>query len=271
MRQSRTLDALASQVTLGAVTPNSAATEHADVDQRKRKRYCRESDTDTEPRESDAAERATRDVTLVMTTPSFDAETCDMKIGPLRLCCMSHEIEILCKMQYEIQRRFRVPVSLGQLLQRYQNTKCDAGWNPTLPNKSWSGIIEAISRCIAAFQNAADATEHSACRDTANKTCDYAIALAHKTPAYCPREDLLTLLHQFMENRTYNLAFSHLLNQVFRAEHEREAPFWSLVAGSSASRGPKKKECLLIIERCMDAISNRADQLRCQINSYKAK
>ena len=39
-------------------TPNSAATEHADVD-------------NTEPRESDATERATCDVTLVMTTPSF--------------------------------------------------------------------------------------------------------------------------------------------------------------------------------------------------------
>ena len=237
-------------------TPNSAATEHADVD-------------NTEPRESDATERATRDVTLVMTTPSFDAETCDIKIGPCRLCCMSYEIEILLKMQDEIQRRFRVPVSLRQLLQRYQNTTCHAGWNPTLPNKPWTGTIEAISRCIAAFQKAADATEHSACQDIANKTCDYAIALAHKTPAYCPREDLLALLHQFMENRTYNLAFTHLLNQVFRAEHEREAPFWSLAGGSLASGRPKKQECLQIIERCTDAIRNQADQLRREMDAYR--
>ena len=237
-------------------TPNSAATEHADVD-------------NTEPRESDATERATRDVTLVMTTPSFDAETCDIKIGPCRLCCMSYEIEILLKMQDEIQRRFRVPVSLRQLLQRYQNTTCHAGWNPTLPNKPWTGTIEAISRCIAAFQKAADATEHSACQDTANKTCDYAIALAHKTPAYCPREDLLALLHQFMENRTYNLAFTHLLNQVFRAEHEREAPFWSLAGGSLASGWPKKQECLQIIYRCTDAIRNRADQVRREMDAYR--
>ena len=238
-------------------TPNSAATEHADVD-------------NTEPRESDATERATRDVTLVMTTPSFDAETCDIKIGPCRLCCMSYEIEILVKMQDEIQRRFRVPVSLQQLLQRYQNTTCDAGWNPTLPNKCWTGTIEAISRCIAAFQKAADATEHSACQDTANKTCDYAIALAHKTPAYCPREDLLALLHQFMKNRTYNLAFTHLLNQVFRADHEREAPFWSLAGGSLASGRPKKQECLQIIERCTDAIRNQADQLRREMDAYRS-
>ena len=237
-------------------TPNSAATEHADVD-------------NTEPRESDATERATRDVTLVMTTPSFDAETCDIKIGPLRLCCMSYEIEILCKMQYEIQRRFRVPVSLGQLLQRYQDTKCDAGWNPTLPNKPWTGTIEAISQNIAAFQKAADATEHSACQRTANETCDYAIALAHKTPADCPREDLLALLHQFMENHTYNLAFTHLINQAFRGEHEPEAPFWSLAGGSLASDWPKKWQCLQIIERCIDAIRNRADQLRREMDAYR--
>ena len=237
-------------------TPNSAATEHADVD-------------NTEPRESDATERATRDVTLVMTTPSFDAETCDIMIGPCRFRCMSYEIEILSKMQDEIQRRFRVPVSLRQLLQRYQNTTCDAGWNPTLPNKSWVGTIEAISRCIAAFQQAADATEHSECSRIANKTCDYAIALAHKTPAYCGREDVLALVHEFMENRTYNLAFTHLLNQVFRGEHEREAPFWSLAGGSPASEAIMQ-ECLQIIERCTDAIRNRADQLRREMDAYRA-
>jgi hypothetical protein len=256
MRQSRTLDALASQVTLGAVTPNSAATEHADVD-------------NTEPRESDATERATCDVTLVMTTPSFDAETCDITIGPCRFRCMSYEIEILSKMQDEIQRRFRVPVSLRQLLQRYQNTTCDAGWNPTLPNKPWIGTIEAISRCIAAFQKATDATEHIQCQDIATKTCDYAIALARKTLPYCGPEDLLILVHQFMQNRTYNLAFIHLLNRACLCEHEDDDPFWSLVRGSSTVCGSQKEECLRIIEVCMDAIRNHADHLLRQMEMYR--
>ena len=220
-------------------TPNSAATEHA--------------------HEGDATERAA--TTEVMTTPSFDAETCDIAIGPCRLRGMNYELGILCKMQDEIHRRFRVPVSLRQLLQRYKHTQCDAGWNATMQRKSWSGTIEAISRCIAAFQKATDATEHSACEDTANKTCDYAIALAHKTPAYCPREDLLALLHQFMENRTYNLAFTHLLNQLFLSEHERDGPFWILAESH-------KQECLCIIDKCIDAIRNRADHLRLEMDVY---
>ena len=205
-----------------------------------------------------------------MTTLSFDAETCDIAIGPCRLRCMNYELEILCKMQDEINRRFRVPVSLRQLLQRYKHTQCDAGWNPTMQGKSWSGTIEAISRCIAAFQKATDATEHSACEDTANKTCDYAIALAHKTPAYCPREDLLALLHQFMENRTYNLAFTHLLNQVFLSEHERDGSFWSLANMNTDGPFWMKQECLRIIDKCIDAIRNQADHLLREMAVYRA-
>ena len=232
-------------------TPNSAATEHANVE-------------NTEPREGDATERAA--TTEVMTTTSFDAETCDIAIGPCRLRCMNYELEILCKMQDEINRRFRVPVSLRQLLEGYKHTERDAGWNPTMQRKSWSGTIEAISRCIAAFQKATDATEHSACEDTANKTCDYAIALAHKTPAYCPREDLLALLHQFMENRTYNLAFTHLLNQLFLSEHERDGPFWIL----AELELDMKQECLRIIDKCLHAIRNQADHLLCEMAEYRA-
>ena len=230
-------------------TPNSAATEHANVD-------------NTEPREGDATERAA--TTEVMTTPSFDAETCDIAIGPCRLRCMIYELEILCKMQDEINRRFRVPVSLPQLLEGYKHTEWDAGWNPTMQRKSWSGTIEAISRCIAAFRKATDATEHIQCQDIATKTCDYAIALARKTLPYCGPEDLLILVHQFMQNRTYNLAFIHLLDRACLWEREDDDLFWSLVCDS-----PQKEECLRIIEMCMDAIRNHADRLRRQMEAYK--
>ena len=200
----------------------------------------------------------------VMTTPAFDAATDDIAVGPIRLRCMKNEHWMLCKMQEEIERRFRVPVSLKQLLQKYEHTRCDAGWSPTMQGKSWSAIIEAISRCIAAFQKATDATEHSQCQCIATKLCDYAIALARKTPADCGHEDLLALVHQFMQNRTYNLAFKHLLDRAFHWEHEDDDLFWSLVSDS-----PQKEECLRIIEMCMDAIRNHADRLRRQMEAYK--
>ena len=137
-----------------------------------------------------------------------------------------------------------------------------------MQGKSWSGTIEAISRCIAAFQKATDATEHIQCQDIATKTCDYAIALARKTPAYCGQDDVLALLHQFMQNRTYNLAFIHLLNRAL-CQHEDDDPFWSLVRDSSTECGPQKEECLRIIEVCIVAIKHHADHLLRQMEVYR--
>ena len=260
----------------------AAATEH-------------NNDDNTGPRGSDATERAA--TTEVMTTPAFDAATYDIAVGPCRLRCMKNEHGMLCKMQEEIDRRFRVPVSLWQLLQKYEHSRCDAGWSPTMQGKSWRGTIEAISRCIEAFQiatdqEASDATEHIECQDIATKksdyaialtytnaaiecqdiatkTCDYAIALTHKTPAYCGHGDLLALVHQFMKNRTYNLAFTHLINRACLCKHEGAGPFWSLVGGSSTVCGSQKEECLRIIEMCMDSIRNHADHLLRGMEVYR--
>ena len=223
-------------------------------------------DDNTGPRGSDATERAA--TIEVMTTPAFDAATDDIAIGPCRLRCMKIEHGMLCTMHEEIERRFRVPVSLEQLLQKYEQlSKANNLW--FMQGKSWSGTIEAISRCIAAFQKATDATEHIQCQDIATKTCDYAIALACKTPAYCGREDLLALVYQFMQNRTYNLAFIHLLNQSRLCEQEDDS-FWSLVSDLPTVPwcGSQKEECLRIIELCMDAIKNHADHLQRQMEVY---
>ena len=216
----------------------------------------------------DETAQSARATIEVMTTPAYDAATVGpCSVGPCRLRCMKSEHGMLCTMHEEIERRFRVPVSLEQLLQKYEHTLCDAGWRPTMQGKSWSGTIEAISRCIAAFQKATDATEHIQCQDIATKTCDYAIALAWKTPAYCGREDLFALVHQFMQNRTHNLAFIHLLNQSCLCEHEDDS-FWSLVSDLPTACGSQKEECLQIIELCMDAIKNHADHLQRQMEVY---
>ena len=224
-------------------------------------------DDNTVARGSDATERAA--TIEVMTTPAFDAATVGpCSVGPCRLRCMKIEHGMLCTMHEEIERRFRVPVSLEQLLQKYEQlSKANNLW--FMQGKSWSGTIEAISRCIAAFQKATDATEHIQCQDIATKTCDYAIALAWKTPAYCGREDLLALVHQFMQNRTYNLAFIHLLDRACLCEHEDDDSFWSLVRHSSTVCGSQKEECLRTIEVCMDAIRNHADHLLRQMEVYR--
>ena len=212
---------------------------------------------------------------------AFYAATDDIAVGPCRLRCTKNEQWMLCKMQEEIERRYRVPVSLKQLLKKYEHARRDwidsntqyTNWSPTVEfkagGKTWSSIIEAISRCIAAFQKATDATEHIQCQDIATKTCDYAIALARKTPAYCGHENLLALVHHFMQNRTYNLAFIHLINRAIYEDDEDDDPFWSLVRDSSTVCGSQKENCLQIIEVCVDAIQNHADHLLRQMEFYR--
>ena len=87
-------------------------------------------DDNTGPRGSDATERAA--TIEVMTTPAFDAATDDIAVGPCRLRCMKNEINVLCKMHEEIELRFRMPVSLKQMVKKYERTRCNASWNPTI-------------------------------------------------------------------------------------------------------------------------------------------
>ncbi len=90
-------------------------------------------------------------------------------------------------------------------------------------SRSWSGIVEAIARCVAAFQNATDATEHSQCNGIAAKMCSYATALAQRTSPY-RREHFPALVYVFIQNRTYDLASKNMVNRVF--EDIGDA-FWS--------------------------------------------
>ena len=118
-----------------------------------------------------------------------------------------------------------------------------------------------------------DATEHSECQRLASNTSSYAIALTVQTPACCDRGDLLALLHQFMENRTYHLAFQHLLDEAFQREDgafglhtsatgRHDGTFWSLVGDADP------EECLEIIEMCMMSIRGHAHHLRRKIGVY---
>ena len=98
-------------LTMNRTIAHTDATEHA---------Y----DDNTGPRGSDATERAAtmeamlQSAQLQLMTPAFDAATDVITVGPcrLRFWYAMPEHWMLCNMQKEIERRFRVPVSLEQLL-----------------------------------------------------------------------------------------------------------------------------------------------------------
>ena len=138
----------------------------------------------------------------------------------------------------EIQDRIRMPVSLDTLLAR------DSAL-PVVGKRSPSGCVEAIARCVAAFQRATEAYVMAApplpstswlCDEIASKICSYANAIASKMLLGL-RDDVMELTHHYIQNRIYDLAVKSVLRA--RLEHHR---FWSFV-----SDGRQSNACFAII------------------------
>ena len=166
------------------------------------------------------------------------------------------EMGILAHLDYEIQDRIRMPVSLDTLLAR------DSAL-PVVGKRSPSGCVEAIARCVAAFQRATEAyamapprpSTSQLCDEIASKICSYANAIASKMLPDL-RDDVMELIHHYIQNRTYDLAVKSVLNGAL-LEHHR---FWSCV-----SDGRQRNACLTIIEICSNTLRDEGQFLRDKI------
>ena len=121
--------------------------------------------------------------------------------------------------------------------------------------RSPSASVEAIARCVAAFQRATEAAEHWLCDEIASKMCSYANAIASKRSPHL-RDYVMELIHHYVQNRTYDLAVKSVLDGAF-LEHHR---FWSCV-----SDGRQRNACLTIIEICSNTLHDEGQFLRDKI------
>jgi hypothetical protein len=115
----------------------------------------------------------------------------------------------------------------------------------------------------------------------ATKTEDYAIALTYKTPAHCGRTGLHALVQEFIKNRTYNLAFTALLEEAFDtppAQVRRKQRRKLLAAGPPQQDtfwffvgvGQQKDECLQIMKMCISAVRDHGDNLIHEMDMYNS-
>ena len=155
------------------------------------------------------------------------------------------EVGILFQLDHEIQDRIRMAVSLETLLSSDPLLIAD--------RRSPSGCVEAIARCVAAFQRATDATEHNQCNEIAIKICSDANAIASKKSPYL-LEYIMTLIHGYIQNRTYDLAAKSVLDGALQ-EHHR---FWS----RAMLNGRQRNECLTILEICRNTLNDEGQALR---------
>ena len=160
------------------------------------------------------------------------SEVKDLQLGTLRL------------LQQNIQDRFRVPVTYAQLHSQYESRQ--NSWAKK-PKKSYSGILETISRCVAAFQRAQDATEHFEALRIASQNSDHAMLLTERIAQGSQHFEFLQLLAELIINRTYYLAFKAVQDQ-YRA------------CGRCERR--EYQRCIDVMQTCFTRIHDSYVQLR---------
>ena len=169
-------------------------------------------------------------------------------IGPCIFHCSQvarAQLEILAQLHYEIEVRVRLPLSLDGLCMQ------EDIW--MAPRESPSGYFESISRCVAAFQRTADADQHLHRANIAGKIKSYAEALSLKCPAHS-RTAVMKLIHDYVRNRTYNLALKFILDASLKTERHL---FWCCMRDER-----QRNDCLNIIERCQQHLTDEECGLR---------
>ena len=142
-------------------------------------------------------------------------------------------------------------------------TRCDLVRRSAIPpakkqrkGSVWSTSIESISRCVAAYHHAVTATEHDACEEIVYNisTCAHMICKKTDVP-----DQLLNLLHQWIENRSINIALRLSLNRCLE-----KFTFWEHITAEKRAQAVSLLETALAImrtdgeelRRCMDNLRN---------------
>ena len=142
-------------------------------------------------------------------------------------------------------------------------TRCDLVRRSAIPpakkqrkGSVWSTSIESISRCVAAYHKAVIATEHDACEEIVNNISAFAHTICKKTDV---SHQLLKLLHQWIENRSINIALRLSLDRCVK-----ELTFWEHITAEKRAQASSLLETAMTIvradgeelRRCMDNLRN---------------
>ncbi len=112
----------------------------------------------------------------------------------------------------------------------------------------WPTSIESISRCVAAYHRAANGAEHDECDGIVDNIGAYAHTLCTRTDC---SDQLLKLLHQWIENRSINIALRLSLNRCLE-----KFTFWEHITAE------KRAQAVSLLETAMAIIRTDGEELR---------
>ena len=165
-------------------------------------------------------ERADDNESVATEHAEFDLNTDAIIVGTYRMhWTQANDLQLgtLRALQVEMAHRTWVPITMEELQAELENIR-----NDTTPSKkckkSFSGILEAISRCVAAFQKAGLVTEES---EIKQKIIDYAMVILSRIPPWREPLEYAHCIHVFIRNRAQNLALKSITDELFTPNTQR--------------------------------------------------
>ena len=112
----------------------------------------------------------------------------------------------------------------------------------------WPTSIQSILQCVAAYHKAANATEHGMCDEIADSIGAYAYTLCIRTD---DPDQLVKLLHQWIENRSINMAL-----RLYLDKRVAESSFWEFVNWEDQTR------VFHLMETAVEIVRMNGEELR---------
>ena len=123
----------------------------------------------------------------------------------------------------------------------------------------WPTSIESISRCVAAYHRAANGAEHDECDGIVDNIGAYAHTLCTRTNC---SDQLLKLLHQWIENRSINMALRLSLERCLA-----ERTCWKHVTDEERAQAVHlMKTAMEIVQMNGERLHRCMDNLRSTVN-----
>ena len=123
----------------------------------------------------------------------------------------------------------------------------------------WPTSIESISRCVAAYHRAANGAEHDECDGIVDNIGAYAHTLCTRTNC---SDQLLKLLHQWIENRSINMALRLCLERCLA-----ERTCWKHVTDEERAQAVHlMKTAMEIVQMNGERLHRCMDNLRSTVN-----
>ena len=158
-------------------------------------------------------------------------------------------------LQEKLEQEMHVPITLDFLFHHDPPQR--------MQKKSWPGALETVSRCVAAYHHAFGASEHDACLSIQNDICGWANRLRRDLPGNVDTTQFLTLLHQYIENRSFNMAVRTVINQSLGSLYFSVRP----LGQRSDDRG--RQAVADVLEQCLNVLQEDYASLQTTLRQFR--